>query len=40
MDWKLFVLHNGVHYREDIERSRRFIVTYNKLKELVDSMLG
>lgn len=21
MDWKLFVLHNGVHYREDIERS-------------------
>lgn len=19
MDWKLFVLHNGVHYREDIE---------------------
>lgn len=31
MDWKLFVLHNGVHYREDIERS----VTNSKIYENV-----
>lgn len=32
MDWKLFVLHNGVHYREDIERS----VTNSKIYEYVE----
>ena len=32
MDWKLFVLHNGVHYREDIERS----VTNSKIYEYIE----
>lgn len=31
MDWKMFVLYNGVHYREDIERS----VTNSKIYENV-----
>lgn len=34
MDWKLFVLHNDVHYREDIERS----VANSKIYENVGFM--
>lgn len=35
MDWKMFVLHNGVHYREDIEYSVANSKIYDHVENIV-----